>query len=68
MPVILDPESHQMWLDPGEPNVNDLQDLLRPFPESKMARCEFTRELNNSKNKDETKLMPIRPVETSPRP
>jgi putative SOS response-associated peptidase YedK len=34
MPVILDANSYDLWLDPGMTNVNTARDLLKPFPRS----------------------------------
>jgi putative SOS response-associated peptidase YedK len=31
MPVILDPEAYDLWLDPGMKDVSAASDLLRPY-------------------------------------
>jgi putative SOS response-associated peptidase YedK len=38
MPVILDPESYDLWLDPGMGEVNAPSDLLKPF-DARLLRC-----------------------------
>ena len=32
MPVILDPDSYDLWLDPGMQNVTAILELLKPYP------------------------------------
>jgi putative SOS response-associated peptidase YedK len=38
MPVILDPDSYDLWLDPGMTKVEALSDLLRPC-DARLMRC-----------------------------
>jgi putative SOS response-associated peptidase YedK len=38
MPVILDPESYDLWLDPGMREVSAPSDLLKPF-DARLMRC-----------------------------
>ncbi len=38
MPVILDPDGYDLWLDPGMTNVSAASDLLRPYDARRM-RC-----------------------------
>jgi putative SOS response-associated peptidase YedK len=38
MPVILDPDSYELWLDPGMTNVAAASDLLKPF-DARLMRC-----------------------------
>jgi putative SOS response-associated peptidase YedK len=38
MPVILDPERYDLWLDPGMTKVEAMSDLLRPY-DARMMRC-----------------------------
>lgn len=59
MPVILEPQNYEQWLDPSEPDLGELQKLLKPYPVEKMARREFAKAVNNSKNKDEATLISI---------
>jgi putative SOS response-associated peptidase YedK len=38
MPVILDPDSFDLWLDPGMTKVEAVSDLLRPC-DARLMRC-----------------------------
>jgi putative SOS response-associated peptidase YedK len=38
MPVILDPNSHDFWLDPGMQNVAAVAELLKPY-DARLMRC-----------------------------
>jgi putative SOS response-associated peptidase YedK len=63
MPAILERENYEQWLDPGEPDPKELLGLLKPYPAEKMARREFAKVVNNSKNKDEATLVPVGEME-----
>jgi len=38
MPVILDPDSYDLWLDPGMTDVSVVSDLFKPF-DARLMRC-----------------------------
>jgi putative SOS response-associated peptidase YedK len=38
MPVILDPDSYDLWLDPGMNNGETASELLKPF-DARLMRC-----------------------------
>jgi putative SOS response-associated peptidase YedK len=38
MPVILDPDSYDLWLDPGMHDVRAVSDMLKPF-NARLMRC-----------------------------
>jgi putative SOS response-associated peptidase YedK len=38
MPVILDPDSFDLWLDPGMKNVSVVSELLKPY-DARVMRC-----------------------------
>jgi putative SOS response-associated peptidase YedK len=38
MPVILDPDSYDLWLDPGMTNVEAVSEMLKPF-DARLMRC-----------------------------
>ena len=38
MPVILDPDSYDLWLDSGMTNVSAASDLLKPY-DARLMRC-----------------------------
>ena len=65
MPVILDRESYDLWLDPGMNNVEVATDLLKPF-DARMMRCyPVSSRVNHVANDDEGCSTPInRPAET----
>jgi putative SOS response-associated peptidase YedK len=53
MPVILDPDSYDLWLDPGMTKVEAVSDLLRPF-DARMMRCyPVSTRINHVVNDDE---------------
>jgi len=47
MPVILEPEDYDRWLDPGVP-PESLEELLIPFPSELMAVREVSNRVNNA--------------------
>ena len=38
MPVILDPDSYDLWLDPGMKDANAASDVLKPYY-ARLMRC-----------------------------
>jgi len=38
MPVILDPDAYELWLDPGMTNVGAVSELLKPY-DARLMRC-----------------------------
>ena len=38
MPVILDPDSYDLWLDPGMTDAHVVSELLKPF-DARLIRC-----------------------------
>ena len=38
MPVILDPDSYDLWLDPGMRDVSAASELLKPY-DARLMRC-----------------------------
>jgi putative SOS response-associated peptidase YedK len=46
MPVILDPENYDAWLDPKIQDTTILQALLKPFPSEKMQSWPVARIVN----------------------
>jgi putative SOS response-associated peptidase YedK len=38
MPVILDPDNYDLWLDPGMTNVEAVSEMLKPF-DARLMRC-----------------------------
>jgi len=53
MPVILDRESYDLWLDPGMQNVAAISELLKPY-EARLMRCyPVSSRINHVGNDDE---------------
>src|SRR5215813_4271259 len=53
MPVILDPDSHDLWLDPGMQNVATVSELLKPN-DARLMRCYLvSTRINHVANDDE---------------
>jgi putative SOS response-associated peptidase YedK len=63
MPVILEPESYRLWLDPAARVSAPLRALLRPFPEERMLAYPVSTRVNNPRNDDPACAEPL---ETSP--
>jgi putative SOS response-associated peptidase YedK len=49
MPVILQPDDYDRWLDPGDPN-NPPMDLLKPFPEELMKTWRVKPDVGSTRN------------------
>lgn len=58
MPVILEPEDFEMWLDPG-PSPTDALHLLRPFSPEKMATYPVSTFVNSPRNEGPECIAPI---------
>ncbi len=50
MPVILHPADYQRWLDPRERTPQDLQGLLKPYPDEEMTSYPVSTYVNSPKN------------------
>ena len=59
MPVILDPDSYDLWLDPGMQNVTAISELLKPF-DARLMRCyPVSTRINHVANDDEGCSAPV---------
>ena len=59
MPVILDPDSYDLWLDPGMQNVTAISELLKPF-DGRLMRCyPVSKRINHVANDDEGCSRPV---------
>src|ERR1022692_5214572 len=59
MPVILDPDSYDLWLDPGMQNVAAISELLKPC-DARLMRCYPIRtRINRVANDDEECYAPV---------
>jgi putative SOS response-associated peptidase YedK len=53
MPVILNPDSYDLWLDPGMKDVSEVSELLRPY-DARLMRCyPVSSRINSAVNDDE---------------
>jgi putative SOS response-associated peptidase YedK len=53
MPVILDPNAYDLWLDPGMQNVAAISELLKPY-DARLMRCyPISTRINHVANDDE---------------
>ena len=53
MPVILNPDSYDLWLDPGMKDVSAVSELLRPY-DARLMRCyPVSSRINSAVNDDE---------------
>ena len=50
MPVILDPQDFDEWLDPGLQKGDTLLHLMRPFSSAQMRAVAVSRIVNNPRN------------------
>ena len=53
MPVILDPSSYDLWLDPGMQNVAGISELLKPYDACMMRSYPLSTRINQVANDDE---------------
>jgi putative SOS response-associated peptidase YedK len=67
MPVILDRDAYDLWLDPGMQNVAAVSELLKPF-DARMMRCyPVSTRINHVSNDDEECSRPVEVAETQNR-
>jgi len=59
MPVILDRDSYDVWLDPGMQNVAAISELLKPFDPSLMRCYPVSTRVNSTANDDEECSRPV---------
>ena len=59
MPVILDPNAYDMWLDPGMRNVAAASDLLQPCDAQRMRCYPVSTRINHVANDDEGCSAPV---------
>jgi putative SOS response-associated peptidase YedK len=59
MPVILDPDSYDLWLDPGMTNVQGISELLKPYDASSMRGYPVSTRINHVANDDEECSAPV---------
>jgi putative SOS response-associated peptidase YedK len=63
MPAILDPDAHDLWLDPGMTHVAAASDLLKSFDARLMRSYPVSTRINHVANDDEECSRPVEPAE-----
>jgi putative SOS response-associated peptidase YedK len=67
MPVILDPDNYELWLDPGMMNVAAASEFLKPY-DARLMRCyPVSTRVNSVVNDDEECSVPVEIAETQNR-
>jgi putative SOS response-associated peptidase YedK len=59
MPVILDPDSYDLWLDPGFADVTGASGLLKPYDAPRMRCYPVSTRINHTANDDAECAKPI---------
>jgi len=59
MPVILDPDSYDVWLDPGMTNADAASDMLKPYSAHLMRCYPVSARINHVANDDEGCSIPV---------
>ena len=59
MPVILDPDSYDLWLDPGMQDTSAASELLKPYAAQFMRRYPVSTRINQVANDDEGCSAPV---------
>jgi putative SOS response-associated peptidase YedK len=63
MPVIIDSDSYDLWLDPGMKNADLVSDLLRPCSATIMRSYPVSARVNQVANDDEECSAPVQSVQ-----
>ena len=67
MPVILDPNSYDLWLDPGIQNLAAISELLKPY-DARLMRCyPVSTRINHVANDDAECSRPVEIAEAQNR-
>jgi len=59
MPVIIDPDDFDAWLDCDRLSVEDVQELLCPVPDGILEAVEVGRRVNNPENDEPDVMKPV---------
>lgn len=59
MPVILPVSAYSLWLESGEPDQSELQDLLKPYPSEEMTAFPVSTLVNNPANDQAAIIEPV---------
>jgi putative SOS response-associated peptidase YedK len=64
MPVILDPDCYDLWLDPGMHDMRAVSDMLKPYDARQMRCYPISTRINHAANDDEACSAPVELTET----
>jgi putative SOS response-associated peptidase YedK len=67
MPVILDPDTYDLWLDPGMRDMRAVSDMMKPYDPRAMRCFPVTRRINHVVNDDEECSAPVELEQTQSR-
>jgi putative SOS response-associated peptidase YedK len=67
MPVILDPGSYDLWLDPGMQDAGAISELLKPYDARLMRSYPVSTRINHVANDDESCSRPVELVQPQSR-
>ena len=67
MPVILNPDNYDLWLDPGMRDVSAASDLLKPYDARAMRCYPVSTRINHVANDDEACSAPVELAQTQAR-
>jgi putative SOS response-associated peptidase YedK len=67
MPVILDPDDYDLWLDPGIKDVAVVAELLKRYDASQMQCYPVSTRINHVANDDEACCRPVEIAEAQNR-
>jgi putative SOS response-associated peptidase YedK len=59
MPVIVEPEDYDRWLDPGMQKPEQVQDICRPYPAEEMGAWPVCRAVSNPRYKGADCIQPL---------
>jgi putative SOS response-associated peptidase YedK len=59
MPVILQPDNYDLWLDPGMTKVQVISDMLKPYDAQWMRSYPVSTRVNHVANDDEECSAPV---------
>ena len=62
MPVILDDDLVERWLDPDLSDATELQEMLRPYPDQDLSAYPISDLVNSPKNQGPHLVDPVRPL------
>ena len=67
MPVILEPDSYDLWLDPGTMDVSEASELLKPYDARQMRCYLVSTRINSVVHDDEACSAPVEIAQTQDR-